>query len=351
MVQKMAQKIEVLWLSQEEVIAAGGLDMAAVVSDVEEAFHLFGLGDYVLPIKVSLQWEWDDPPAGEQRNHLNIMPGYVGGQLNVAGFKAIASFPRNPYNHGLPRASALIVLSDMERGVPLVVMDGTLISAMRTGAASGVGAKYLAREDATRVGLIGAGVQSRTQLMAVQVVRPNIKEVMIFDVRRERAEVFAAEMGQRLGLDIRVAAGAEEVVRQAEMLITATTTTEPIVRHGWLTPGSFYAHVSGYECEYDVIRQADKILVDQWELVKHRMYSTIALMWRDGQFSENDLYAELGEVVSGQKPGRENDQEIIIFSPIGLALHDVAVANRIYQTALGKGLGQKVILWENPIWM
>jgi ornithine cyclodeaminase len=348
----MSEKIEVLWLSQEDVIAAGGLDMALIVNTVEDVFRLFGNSDYALPIKVSLQWEWDDPPPGEQRNHLNIMPGYVGGQLNAAGFKAVASFPRNPFKHNLPRASALIVLNDTELGLPLAVMDGTVISAMRTGAVSGVGAKYLAREDVTRAGLIGAGVQSRTQLMALKVTRPNLRQAMIFDICRDRAEAFAEEMSDRLSLDIRVADNAEEVARQVKILVTVTTNiTDPIIHHGWLTPGSFYAHVSGYECEYDVIHHADKVLVDDWELVKARMYSTVALMWRDGQFADNDLYAEFGEVVSGRKAGRENDQETIIFSPIGLALHDVAVAHRIYETAVAKELGQKVILWDSPVWM
>ncbi len=231
-------------------------------------------------------------------------------------------------------------------------MDGTLISAMRTGAVSGVGAKYLAREDVTRVGLIGAGVQSRTQLMALQITRPGIQHAAVFDIRRDRSQAFAGEMGERLGLDIRVADSAEEVARQAEVLVTATTNiTRPIVRDGWLAPGSFYAHVSGYECEYDLIRHADKVLVDDWDLVKSRMYSTVALMWRDGEFSEDDLYAEFGEVVGGRKPGRENDREVILFSPIGLALHDIAVASRIYKVALDRGLGQRVTLWDSPVWL
>jgi ornithine cyclodeaminase len=279
------------------------------------------------------------------------MSGYVGGQVNAAGFKAIASFPRNPFKWNLPRASALIILHDTQVGLPLAVMDGTLISAMRTGAVSGVGAKYLAREDAARVGLIGAGVQCRTQLMAFQVARPGIQQAAVFDIRRDRSEAFASEMGERLGLDIRVAESAEEVSRQADILVTATTNvTRPIVHHGWLAPGSYYAHVSAYECEYDVLRHADKVLVDDWDLVKARMYSTVALMWRDGQFADDDLYAEFGEVVSGQKPGRESDRERIVFSPIGLALHDVAVAHRIYQTALSEGLGQRVTLWDSPLW-
>jgi hypothetical protein len=137
-----------------------------------------------------------------------------------------------------------------------------------------------------------------------------------------------------LGVNLRVADSPEAVVRQAEVLITATTTTSPIVKHGWLAPGSFYAHVSGYEAEYDVITRADKVVVDDWNTVKHRMYSTVALMWRDDAFADEDLYAELGEIVIGHKPGRENEQEIIIFSPIGMGLHDLAVAQRIYQRAL-----------------
>jgi len=348
----MPEETQVLWLSQKDVIAAGGLDMAATVDDVEEVFRLYSLADYALPRKVSLEWHWADTPEGEQRNHLNLMSGYVGGQLNAAGFKAIASFPRNPFKWNLPRASALIVLHDTEVGLPLAVMDGTLISAMRTGAVSGVGAKYLARPDVTQVGLIGAGVQCRTQLMALQVARPAIRQASVFDIRRDRAERLAAEMSERLGLDIRVADSAEEACRQAEILVTATTNvTSPIVQDGWLMPGTYYAHVSSYECEYDVIRHADKVLVDDWDLVKNRMYSTVALMWRDGEFADDDLYAEFGEVVGGQKPGRENDREVIIFSPIGLALHDVAVANRVFQTAQSKGIGQKVALWDSPLWL
>ena len=348
----MSSKVEVLWLSQEEVIAAGGLDMAAIVDDVEEVFRLFAIGDGLLPKKISLQWDWVDVPPGEQRNHLNLMPGYIGGRFNAAGLKAIASFPRNPFKHNLPRASALILLHDVELGVPLVVMDGTLISAMRTGAVTGVGAKYLAREDVTRVGFIGAGVQSRTQLMALKVTRPGLREAAIFDIRRDRAEAFVAEMGERYDMDIRIADSSEEVARQAEILVTATTNiAEPIIRHGWMAPGTLYSHVSGYECDYDVLRHADKVLVDEWELVKARMYSTVALMWRDGEFADEDIYAEFGEVVAGQKPGRETDSEIIVFSPIGLALHDVAVANSIYRSALSKGIGQKVTLWDSPVWM
>ncbi len=344
-----SQRVSVLWLSQENVIAAGGLDMAAAVADVEEVFRLHALGDCVLPEKIVLDWK--DPPPGEQSDHINIMPGYLGGRFRAVGLKDIASFPRNPYRHGLPRASALILLHDPDTGLPQAVMDGALISAMRTGAATGVAAKYLAREDVARVGLIGAGVQCRTQLMALKVTRPGIQEGLVFDIRSDRARSFVDEMNARLDIHLDVAENAEQAVRQADVLITATTTTRPIIRAEWLAPGLFYAHVSGYEAEYDAIREADKVVVDDWETVKHRMYSTVALMWRDGQFADDDIYAELGEIVVGRKPGREDDGELIIFSPIGMGLHDLALAHRIVHTARSQGLGQEVTLWEEPLWM
>lgn len=342
------RQIDILFLSQEDVIAAGGLDMAAAVADLEEVFRLHAGSEYVLPEKIVLHWE--EAAEGELENHINTMPGYIGGCFGVAGLKTIASFPRNPVERGLPRASALVVLNDTQTGLPQAAMDGTLISAVRTGAATGVAARYLAREDARRVGLIGAGVQCRTQLMAVKVARPNIEVATVFDLRRERAESFAAEMGQQLEIEVVVADDAESVARQADILVTATTTTEPIVRHPWLRPGSLYAHIAGYECEYDAIRLADKVLVDDWNQVKHRMYSTVALMWRDGEFRDDDVYAELGEVVAGQKPGRETDDEVIVFSPIGMGIHDIAVASRIYRTAKQNGIGQHLTLWEQPHW-
>jgi 2,3-diaminopropionate biosynthesis protein SbnB len=342
------QPTEILFLSQEDVITAGGLDMAAAVSDLEDVFRLHAAGDYVLPEKIVLHWQ--DPATGELENHINTMPGYIGGRFDSAGLKTIASFPRNPFEHGLPRASALVVLNHTETGLPLAVMDGTLISAIRTGAATGVAARYLARPDVVRVGLIGAGVQNRTQLMALKVARSEIDVAMVFDRRQRRAEDFAAEMSHKLEVQVEAAADAESVVRQSDVLVTATTTTQPIVHQDWLPPGSFYAHIAGYECEYDVIRNADKVVVDDWNQVKHRLYSTVALMWRDGEFSDDDLYADLGEIASGQRPGREADDEVIIFSPIGMGIEDIAVASRIYRVAEEAGIGQRVVLWQNPVW-
>ncbi len=341
--------IELLFLSQEEVIAAGGLDMAAAMADVEATLRLHHTGDDVLPLKAVMDLSQD--ASGLRESHINAMPAYLGGDYHTAGLKWIASFPANPRQRNLPRASGLIVLNDSDAGVPLAVMDGTLISAMRTGAVTGVAARYLARPDSRCAGLIGAGVQNHTQLMALRVALPHLREALIYDIRRSRSEAFAMEMSNLLDLPVRVADDAETVVRKADVLVTATTTTEPIVRQGWLREGSFYSHVSGYECEFAVIASADKVVVDDWEQVKHRAAQTIAYMHQAGEFNDDDLYAELGEIVVGDKLGRKSDAERIFFNPVGLGVEDIALATRIYRTAQERGLGQTLTLWESPRWM
>ena len=341
--------VEFLYLSQEEVIAAGGLDMAAAMADVEAALQLHHAGDDLLPPKAVLGW--DQGGRGLREDHINAMPAYLGGDYNMAGLKWIASFPANPHQRNLPRASALIILNDPDTGAPLAVMDGTLISAMRTGAVTGVAARHLARPHARCAGLIGAGVQNRTQLMALRVALPHLREAFVYDIRRSRSDAFAQEMADLLDLPVRVADDAETLVREADVLVTATTTSEPIVRHGWLREGSFYAHISGYECEFAVIAAADKVVVDDWEQVKHRAAQTIAYMHQAGEFDDHDLYAELGDIVAGDKPGRGTDTERIFFNPVGLGTEDIAVATRIYRTAQQRGLGQKLTLWKSPHWV
>lgn len=341
--------IEFLYLSQEEVIAAGGLDMAAAMADVEAALRLHHAGDDALPPKAVMDLSQDG--KGLRESHINAMPAYLGGDYHTAGLKWIASFPANPHQRDMPRASGLIVLNDPEAGVPLAVMDGTLISAMRTGAVTGVAARYLARPDSRYAGLIGAGVQNHTQLMALRVALPHLQEAFIYDVRPSRSEAFAQEMAALLDLPVRVADDAKTLVQKADVLVTATTATEPIVRHGWLREGSFYAHVSGYECEFAVIAVADKVVVDDWEQVKHRAAQTIAYMHQAGEFDDDDLYAELGEIVTGDKPGRESGTERIFFNPVGLGTEDVAVATRVYRTAQERGLGQTLALWKSPRWV
>jgi ornithine cyclodeaminase len=221
-------------------------------------------------------------------------------------------------------------------------MDCTLLSAMRTGAVTGVGAKYLARRDSECVAMIGAGVQARTQLGALLAVLPHIKEVRAFDVRREVSAAFAREMTEQHRLSVKVADTAEEAVRGADIIVTVTVADEPIVKEAWMQPGSFFAAVGSYqEEEFEVVINSDKVVVDGLDHVLHRETPVIALMVEQGRIREADIL-EMGQIVSGAAAGREDEKERIFFSPIGMAIEDVCLCQKVYQRAVEKGIGRKL---------
>lgn len=192
----MSKKVEFLYLSQEDVRAAGGLDMKMAMEAVERAFKMLNKGQVKIPDKIVM----DLPPGEQERGRMNGLAAYIGGGWEVAGIKWIPSFPKNPHERGLPRANALIILNSTETGMPLAVMDGTIVSAMRTGATSGVGAKYLGRKDSETLAIIGLGVQSRTQAMAVKEALPSIKEIRGYDPLKERGSQTVKEIEKLTGV-------------------------------------------------------------------------------------------------------------------------------------------------------
>jgi ornithine cyclodeaminase len=340
---------EVLYLSQEDVLAAGGLDMSLAVPTMEQVFRLHHAKDYILPPKCILRW--GSMETESVRGRINIMPGWIGGDIQAVGIKWIGSSPQNPFKHNLPRASAIIILNDPETLVPIAVMDGTVISACRTGANTGVAAKYLAKKDSTVVGLIGAGVQNRTQLRALAFVLPALQEVRIYDINLDRAQQFARDMSPVTGKAILVAESAQAAVRGADIFVTATVTKEPIIKPDWIEAGVFYSHIGSHECEFDAILKFDKRLVDDWDEIKHRGVESLAVMYHAGMITDDAIYANLGEVVSGAKKGRENNRETIYLSTVGMGIEDVALAAMVYQRAVSQGKGNRLKLWERPFAM
>ena len=328
---------EILYLSGRDVEAAGA-DMSLALDCVEKVLSLHERGEVNLAPKVVLDMD--------ERRHgrINAMPAFIGGDVRMCGIKWIAGFPNNPARHGLPRANALIILNDPEKGLPLAVMEGTRVSALRTGAVTGVGAKYLARKDASTVGLIGAGVQAWTQLDALLHVLPGIEKVAVYDVREEASRAFGARAAERPErLCVRVAASAEDAVRGCDVVVTATVADEPIVKAAWLSPGVFFAHVGSYQEEEEaVILEADKVVVDLWEEVLHRGTPLLARMFREEKIDESRIHANIGEIVNGLKPGRQSDRERIFFSPLGLGSEDIALASEVYRRALDRKLGTRL---------
>jgi ornithine cyclodeaminase len=338
-----------LYLSQEDVIQCDVLNMRKALARIELALAIFDRGECVDPPKSVLRWG-EDPNLENTRGRVNFLSAYLGGEIDALGMKWIAGFPMNRETGDLPRATALIVLNDPRTGVPIAVMEGALISAIRTGAITGIAAKYLARRDTSSIGIIGTGVQSRTQLMALCSVLPEVDVVKVFNRTRENAVKFVNEMEERVQKRITIVDDAESAVRGSDLAVVATTAHEPLLRGEWLSPGMMTVQFSGDECDYDVIRRADKIVCDDWETVKHRGITTPAVMHREGLFDDEQVHADLGEIVNRKKTGRENDRELIHFAAIGMGISDVALASMIFETAIDRQIGTRLALWQTPIW-
>ena len=332
------------YLSQEQIIECGGLDMAEAVRDIEEVFRLFEAGDYVLPSKVVLRW--GDVDTEVTRGRINALPGHIGGRFDTSGIKWMASMPGN-LSLGLPRASGLLILNDPQIGLPKAIMDGTLISAMRTGAVSGVAAKYLAGEGAKVVGILGTGVQSRTQVMALAEVLPSFKSVVVYDILRDRALSWCEEMRSTVEASYEVADDAEQVCRSSDVLVAATTSSSPVVKKGWLREGCLHLQLGGHEYEVAAIKEFDRLIVDNWIETKHRGAQSLVYALKEDAISDDEV-SELGQIVAGKDRGRTQDSERIFFSSVGMGIEDVAVGARILQRAEELNVGTVLELWQAP---
>ena len=325
-------KVEMIYLSQEDVIRCGGMSMDKAIDDLEEVFRLYDKGDYILPGKIVMKRH--EPNAEETTGRINAMPGYIGGRFNMPGIKWIGSGPQNPFKYGLPRGSAVIVLNDPETKVPIAIMDGTLISTIRTGAVTGVCAKYMAPSRSKTVGLFGAGPQCKTQLMALKASLPQLEKAYVYDLSRESGkicggDVAKAEHGR---------AGGERPPRR-----------EPIIHGAEIKKGVYVVHLGNNEVDEELILRADKVVIDDWETDKHRMDDTMAYMFRDGKIDDSRIDASVSDLVAGRKSGRDNDDQLTYTCNVGLGLYDVAIAARVYRYAKENGIGQKLKLWDEPI--
>ena len=237
-----SSSVDFLYLSQEAVISSGGLNMKMAIEAVERAFRLLNEGQAVIPTKIVMEL----PPGEKERGRMNGLAAYIGGDWEVAGIKWVPSFPKNPYQSNLPRANALIILNDTHTGMPKAIMDGTVISAMRTGAVSGVGAKYLARKNSEVAAIIGMGVQARTQAMALKETLPKLKEIRGFRRTREKGLEDAKEIEKLTGVKTVAVESVEKAVRGADVVVTATCADEPLVHQSWLKKGCLLIHVGSY---------------------------------------------------------------------------------------------------------
>ena len=335
--------IECLFLSQEDLLQAGCLDMQLAMGTAEDAMLAFRKNDILFPEKVVQIF--DD----ETQERINCLPATLLPE-KVCGVKWVSVFPANPEKYGQQNLSAVIVLSEIEKGFPIAFMDGTLCSNVRVGAMGALAAKHLARPDAKSIAFIGAGEQAKMHFIAMKAVLPVLEECRVSAKYAHEEQQFVDEMAPLFpDTQFFVAyTNAQRAIEGADILVTATSAQAPLLKAAWMKPGTFYSHIGGWEDEYNVARQCDKIVCDDWETVKHRT-QTLSRMYRDGQLSDGDIYANLVEIVAGEKRGRETADERIYFNAVGLAYVDVAIAHAMYQRAREAGKGRRLSIQKTMI--
>jgi alanine dehydrogenase len=294
-------------MNLDETAVAHLLRMEEVIPAMGRALADFSNGKVVQPVRTML-------PVAEHQGFLGLMPAYTGAAL---GTKLVAFYPRNT---DVPTHHAKILLFKPETGEPLATMDGRLITEVRTAAVSALATERLARPDASVLAIIGSGVQARSHLEALRLVR-DFREVRVWSPRR--AAAFANEHG------VHAAVSAEEAVCGADVVVTATTSQTPVLSGEWLSPG---AHVNAVgaprpgwrELDDEVLRRT-RVYVDSREAAVKESGDIIAT---------GEIFAEIGEVVAGTKTGRRSDEEVTLFKSLGLAVEDVATAELVYRKAL-----------------
>lgn len=330
---------DLIYLSRADLIVLGGAHSQPYVDAVEAGLVSHYRGDYVQPLKPYLRW----PGADHIADRIIAMPGYLGGERPVAGLKWIGSRQHNPSRHGLERASALIVLNDVQTNYPCAIMEGGLISGMRTAAITALGVRHLARKDFRRLAVIGCGPIARMQLQTLLEQFPAIAQVRLFDLDPEAAMALRTTLGARFSVTWEISASAEEAVRDSEVVVTCTVTDTPYLPFEWLSPGTFVANVSIMDVHKDVYVRADKVVVDDWAQ-SNRERKILNQLVLEGRFSREQLHAELGEIVAGARVGRESAEEIILLNPMGMALDDLACARHFLERAIATGAGRRLPL-------
>jgi ornithine cyclodeaminase/alanine dehydrogenase len=312
------------------------LTMPDAIKAVEEAFDAAAAGSVDMPQRAVIKI------PGHGGSAL-FMPAHIGA-MDALGIKVVTVYPENPTKYGKPTVLGVILLNDPSTGEVVAVMDGGYITAMRTGAVSGVATKYMAREDAEVAGVFGAGVQARMQLEAVAAVR-KLKVVYVYDVVPEQRERFASEMSEKLGVPVHAVDDPRGAVEECDIICTATSAAEPVFKGEWLLAGT---HINGIGSHARHMRELDtetikrsRVIVDLKEAALQEA-GDIIIPIKEGEVPEGHIAGELGDVITGKVEGRKSADEITLFKSVGLAIQDVSVASRVYHLARGQGVGHEI---------
>lgn len=275
--------------------------------------------------------------------------GYIADE-ELAFVKTFSYFSSNPEKFGCTTTSSMVLLFDAETGLPVCIMEGGWVTALKTGASSAVTAAYLANKESDTITIFGAGTLGRTHLQAL-THRFSLKQVFIIDKYPEAAAAYVSEMETMFDFQIEQVPleERERAVRASDVIMTVTTGDMPLVKKPWLKPGAFVARLGSYqEVELEVITTADKVIVDNWYYVSPRIPELVALV-SEGRFGESDLHASWPDIIAGRIPGRESTEEIIVYIALGIWGEYAAILPEVYRKAKTKGLGQELSLSVNRV--
>lgn len=336
----------ILYLNRNDVeIACDTIDPVAVMRDV---FKMHASGQVILPDEAYLSWT---NGQDESVRSLN-MPAYIGGSLNIAGTKIINGNIANP-SHGLPRASGLTLLFDTTSVRVNCIMEGAYLSSLRTASVTLLSAELFKGQEIEHAAILGAGVLARAHIEMLAKRLPHLRLISILDLDRKRIATLKealASVLQAHEIELVETSTAESAIRDAQLIVPVTTTTTGYIQFDWLEPGSILVNISLDDPLPEVVFKADKVVVDDWNLVKNDPRRLIGRMYRAGQIigpnesAENQPHmrridAQLGEIVLGTRSGREHLDDIILVNPFGLAIEDIALAAHVYRAALKQNMG------------
>ena len=335
---------EILFLKQEDVIKAGLLDMKQILAVTEKTYAMLGQGLIKNPPKTNTSI----PDKENWQSFFNAMPCYIGGDVNIGGIKWAAESKKNATIPGIPYGIDISILSDPETVLPFCILDGTLITAMRTSAVGGLMAKYAAPSNADTACLVGAGVIGRTMISAVHEALPQIKTMYLCDIDLAKAEGIAKEYGDSLGVEIIPTSDSKAAALKSQLIVGETTAPKPFMDTFWLTPGCGLVSMHSNEVMEDVFLKADGIVADYWTQLKQHT-NPLSKLTKEGKLDESQIM-DLSELVLGTKKLRTSDDQFVAAASMGLGALDIMIAYQLYLNATEMGIGTKVNLWDKPLW-
>jgi ornithine cyclodeaminase/alanine dehydrogenase-like protein (mu-crystallin family) len=311
------------------------LTMTKTIELIEHVFNEWGKGNVVMPAKTTL-----DMSKSGFKSWLNAMPAYISSD-NAAGIKWVGGYPYNS-SKGLPYIMGVIILTDTETGQTLAIMDGALITGLRTGASAAISSKYLGIKNIENICIVGAGTQGKNCALSLSILYPDSK-LYISDMSEEKRRDFITEMSGVISMQIIDSPSVEEAVKIADLIVLVTTASEPFVNANWIKKGATVLAMGSFQqLEDEFATSADKIVVDSTEQACHR--GELKLLVERSKLTSKNIYSELGDIVAGVKFGRETKEERILMVPVGLGAHDVLIAQYVYKEAIRRKLGLKIDL-------